>query len=33
MSEKAIAVKAQHVESVVEKFNNATSAIVVDYRG
>ncbi|MGP4118138.1 50S ribosomal protein L10, partial [Levilactobacillus zymae] len=33
MSEKAIAVKAQHVEDVVEKFNNATSAIVVDYRG
>lgn len=33
VSEKAIAVKAQHVEDVVEKFNNATSAIVVDYRG
>ncbi|WP_061776213.1 50S ribosomal protein L10 [Levilactobacillus senmaizukei] len=33
MSEQAIAVKAKHVDAVVDKFNNATSAIVVDYRG
>jgi len=33
VSEQAIAVKAKKVEDVVEKFNNATSAIVVDYRG
>lgn len=33
MSEKAIAVKAQKVDDVVELFNAATSAIVVDYRG
>jgi Ribosomal protein L10 len=33
LSEQAIAVKAKKVDDVVEKFNNATSAIVVDYRG
>ncbi|AYM03825.1 50S ribosomal protein L10 [Levilactobacillus brevis] len=33
MSEQAIAIKAKKVDEVVEKFNNATSAIVVDYRG
>ncbi|WP_125547179.1 50S ribosomal protein L10 [Levilactobacillus lindianensis] len=33
MSEQAIAVKAKIVDEVVEKFNNATSAVVVDYRG
>lgn len=33
MSEQAIAIKAKKVDDVVEKFNNATSAIVVDYRG
>lgn len=33
LSEQAIAIKAKKVDEVVEKFNNATSAIVVDYRG
>ncbi|KRO04561.1 50S ribosomal protein L10 [Levilactobacillus paucivorans] len=33
VSEQAIAVKAKIVDEVVEKFNNATSAVVVDYRG
>ncbi|GEO75228.1 50S ribosomal protein L10 [Levilactobacillus namurensis] len=33
MSEEAIAIKAKKVDAVVEQFNNATSAIVVDYRG
>lgn len=33
MSEQAIAVKAKKVDAVVEQFNAATSAIVVDYRG
>lgn len=33
LSEQAIAVKAKKVDAVVEKFNAATSAIVVDYRG
>ncbi|WP_125574185.1 50S ribosomal protein L10 [Levilactobacillus huananensis] len=33
MSEQAIAVKAKIVDEVVEKFNAATSAVVVDYRG
>ncbi|NLR31446.1 50S ribosomal protein L10 [Levilactobacillus tujiorum] len=33
MSEQAIAIKSKKVDEVVEKFNNATSAIVVDYRG
>ncbi len=33
MSEQAIAIKAKKVDEVVDKFNNAVSAIVVDYRG
>ncbi|KRM75460.1 50S ribosomal protein L10 [Secundilactobacillus collinoides DSM 20515 = JCM 1123] len=33
MSKEAIAVKAQAVDAVVERFNAATSAVVVDYRG
>lgn len=33
MSEQAIAVKAQHVEEVVKRFEAAQAAIVVDYRG
>jgi len=33
MSEKTIAKKAVLVDEVVEKFNNAVSAVVVDYRG
>ncbi|MDR0614551.1 MAG: 50S ribosomal protein L10 [Lactobacillales bacterium] len=33
MSEKTIAKKAVLVDEVVEKFNNAVSAVIVDYRG
>ncbi|QMU07082.1 50S ribosomal protein L10 [Levilactobacillus suantsaii] len=33
MSEQAIAVKAKKVDDVAELFSNATSAIIVDYRG
>lgn len=33
MSEETIAVKAKQVEAVTDRFKNAQSAIVVDYRG
>ena len=33
MNEKTIAKKAVLVDEVVEKFNNAVSAVIVDYRG
>ncbi|GAK48137.1 50S ribosomal protein L10 [Secundilactobacillus oryzae JCM 18671] len=33
MSNENIAMKAKQVEEVTERFNNAASAIVVDYRG
>lgn len=33
VSEQAIATKAKLVDEVVEKFNNASSVVVVDYRG
>lgn len=33
MSKEVIAKKAEIVDSVVEKFNNASSVVVVDYRG
>ncbi|HJE96993.1 MAG TPA: 50S ribosomal protein L10, partial [Ligilactobacillus acidipiscis] len=33
MSKEVIAKKAEIVDSVVEKFNNASSIVVVDYRG
>ncbi|WP_283678036.1 50S ribosomal protein L10 [Lentilactobacillus sp. Marseille-Q4993] len=33
MSEQTIAVKAKQVEEIVEKMNNASSMVVVDYRG
>lgn len=33
MSEQTIAVKAKQVEEIVENMNNASSMVVVDYRG
>lgn len=33
MSNNNIDIKAKHVDEVTERFNNAVSAIVVDYRG
>src|SRR5699024_2554614 len=33
VSKEVIAKKAEIVDSVVEKFNNASSIVVVDYRG
>ncbi|MTV82386.1 50S ribosomal protein L10 [Secundilactobacillus folii] len=33
MSKETIAIKAKQVDEVTERFNNAQSAIVVDYRG
>ena len=33
MSEKAVAVKAQKVEAVTEELKNASSVVIVNYRG
>ena len=33
MSKETVAIKAKEVDAVTERFNNAQSAIVVDYRG
>ncbi|UDM31863.1 50S ribosomal protein L10 [Lentilactobacillus laojiaonis] len=33
MSEKSIALKSQLVDEIVEKFQNASSVVIVDYRG